>query len=245
METQSIIILLIVLVVIFYVYKKYFETETFMPMRDETKYLKDFNKYYHVGPVYQFSRKKPYTNCGYGAKNGEKVDISECIYNKKELKDEVEKIVKDTIKKEENVERFKSITDSKPTPASPEENAKLSDTEYQFGYYKIFNDLEEVNKNQYNQLNLPIGNYNTKTINLEGDAIGCKNYIGSPNTYYLKYIPPKFTSLNSIGNVQASNIIDYDTIARPVYENDDLTKGIIDKPAASNEVIEMKEEVKE
>ena len=110
METQSIIILLIVLVVIFYVYKKYFETETFMPMRDETKYLKDFNKYYHVGPVYQFSRKKPYTNCGYGAKNDGKVDISECIYNKKELKDEVEKIVKDTIKKEVNVEHFKSIS---------------------------------------------------------------------------------------------------------------------------------------
>lgn len=229
MKTQSIIILLIVLVVIFYIYKKYFETETFMPIRDETKYLKDFSKYYHVGPVYHFKYRKPDTKCGYGAKNGGKIDISECIYNKKE----------------ENVERFKSITDSKPTSASPEENAKLTDTEYQFGYYKIFNDLEEVNKNQYNQLNLPIGNYNTKTINLEGDAIGCKNYVGSPDTYYLKYIPPKFTSLNSIGSVQASNIVDYDTIARPVYENDDLTKGIVNKPAASNEVIEMKEEVKE
>lgn len=118
----------------------------------------------------------------------------------------------------------KMSTQTKTTQTSDIDASKLTNEELQFGYYKIFNDLEEVNKLMYNQLNLPIGNYNTKVINLQVDASGCSNCVGSPDTYYLKYSIPKFNSSGSINNILASNIGDYDNTSQIIYDNDNLLK---------------------
>ena len=118
----------------------------------------------------------------------------------------------------------KMSTQTKTTQTSDIDASKLTNEELQFGYYKIFNDLEEVNKLMYNQLNLPIGNYNTKVINLQADASGCSNCVGSPDTYYLKYAIPKFNSSGSINNILASNIGDYDNTSQITYDNDNLLR---------------------
>ena len=133
------------------------------------------------------------------------------------------------------IETFKSIPPTNTTKKI-DDNKQLTDEEYQFGYYKIFNDLEEVNKTQYNQLNLPIGNYNIATNKLLGDINGCGNCVGHPENYYLNYMPEQLQSLNSIGDIQGSNIADYDS-AKPVeYKNDNLTGDSTELlPKATNE----------
>ena len=127
-------------------------------------------------------------------------------------------------KQSNNQSNKMSTQTNKTTQTSNIDASKLTNEELQFGYYKIFNDLEEVNKLMYNQLNLPIGNYNTKVINLQADASGCSNCVGSPDTYYLKYAIPKFNSSGSINNILASNIDDYDNTTQITYENDNLLR---------------------
>lgn len=246
MKTKNIIILLIILIIVFYIYKNY--NEHFMPLTEESTNIKDYSKYGQVGKVYRPFIKKPYTECAYGAKSGEQINISECIENKKKLRQEISKMINDELKKKgfeyidstqiEKIETFKSIPPSDINNID-NNNKNLTPEEYQFGYYKIFNDLEEVNKNQYNQLNLPIGNYNTATDKLLGDVNGCGNCVGSPETYYLKYNPEQLKSLNSIANIQGSNISDYDSAKPVVYENDNLTGNKNELlPKATNETSE-------
>ncbi len=243
MKTKNIILLLIILIILFVIFKKY--NEHFMPVFEESSNIKNYSKYGQVGKVYIPYIKKPYADCAYGAKSGEQINISDCIENKKKLREEISKMVKDELKnkgieviepsKVTKIETFKSIPPTNTTKKI-DDNKQLTDEEYQFGYYKIFNDLEEVNKTQYNQLNLPIGNYNIATNKLLGDINGCGNCVGRPENYYLNYMPEQLQSLNSIGDIQGSNIADYDS-AKPVeYKNDNLTGDSTELlPKATNE----------
>ena len=230
METKQIILLILILILIYMCYRTFYKTENFMPYIQDSSYINNYsNKYLQVGPIYRSNFKKTYNECSYGTKRGKVNDISNCVIYKGDKKNDVKKEVKEEIGKQEN---FKSITENSNCPCC-ENKAGLSDLEYQFGYYKIFNDLEEVNKKQFNQLNLPVGNYNTKTDKLLGDVNGCDNCVGNPETYYLKYKPEQLTGDNKI---LASNISDYDTL-RPIdYTNDNLTGNIIEPPAASGEI---------
>ena len=366
MKPLTIILLLLIIIIVYYVYSN--DIETFIPSSNKTSLFNTFDSYQQLRPLYHPHIKRGYNTCSCGAKKGNKIDISNCIYNKNQLRNNMKNIllkkessqnkqmtenftsdvsqgddisidgsgtvinntinesnntskseisnvnissasllndVASNIKSSNNTSRSelsnvntssaslldnlasnikssnkkriikstndnvnnkspslissigsaisslgslitddnqtdnqsnkpsnnqstkqsnKMSTQTKTTQTSDIDASKLTNEELQFGYYKIFNDLEEVNKLMYNQLNLPIGNYNTKVINLQADASGCSNCVGSPDTYYLKYAIPKFNSSGSINNILASNIGDYDNTSQIIYDNDNLLK---------------------
>ncbi len=232
METKQIILLILILVLIYMCYRTFYKpenSENFLPYIQDSSYVKNYTKYRQVGPIYKSNFKKSYNECSYGTKRGRVNDISDCVIYKGDKKEDLKKEIKKEMKGQEN---FKIITENSNCKCC-ENKEGLSDLEYQFGYYKIFNDLEEVNKKQFNQLNLPVGNYNTKTDKLLGDVNGCDKCVGSPETYYLKYKPEQLKGDNKI---LASNISDYDALRPLDYVNDNLTGNVIEPPAASGEV---------
>lgn len=370
MKPLTIILLLLIIIIVYYVYSN--DIETFIPRFNKTSLFNTYDSYQQLRPLYHPHIKRGYNTCSCGAKKGNKVDISNCVYNKNQLRNNMKNILlkKESSQNKQTTENFTSdvsqnddisidgsgtvinnainesnntsgseisnvntssasllnniasnikssnntsgselsnvntssasllnniasnvkssnkkriikstndnvnnkspslissigsaisslgslITDdnqtnnqsnkltnnqsnnqstkqsnkmstqTKTTQTSDIDASKLTNEELQFGYYKIFNDLEEVNKLMYNQLNLPIGNYNTKVINLQADASGCSNCVGSPDTYYLKYAIPKFNSSGSINNILASNIGDYDNTSQITYDNDNLLR---------------------
>ena len=371
MKPLTIILLLLIIIIVYYVYSN--DIETFIPRFNKTSLFNTYDSYQQLRPLYHPHIKRGYNTCSCGAKKGNKVDISNCVYNKNQLRNNMKNILlkKESSQNKQTTENFTSdvsqnddisidgsgtvinnainesnntsgselsnvntssasllndvasnikssnntsgselsnvntssasllnniasnvkssnkkriikstndnvnnkspslissigsaisslgslITDdnqtnnqsnkltnnqsnnqsnkqsnkmstqtNKTTQTSNIDASKLTNEELQFGYYKIFNDLEEVNKLMYNQLNLPIGNYNTKVINLQADASGCSNCVGSPDTYYLKYAIPKFNSSGSINNILASNIGDYDNTSQITYDNDNLLR---------------------
>ena len=370
MKPLTIILLLLIIIIVYYVYSN--DIETFIPRFNKTSLFNTYDSYQQLRPIYHPHIKHEYNTCSCGAKKGNKVDISNCVYNKNQLRNNMKNILlkKESSQNKQTTENFTSdvsqnddisidgsgtvinnainesnntsgseisnvntssasllnniasnikssnntsgselsnvntssasllnniasnvkssnkkriikstndnvnnkspslissigsaisslgslITDdnqtnnqsnkltnnqsnnqstkqsnkmstqTKTTQTSDIDASKLTNEELQFGYYKIFNDLEEVNKLMYNQLNLPIGNYNTKVINLQADASGCSNCVGSPDTYYLKYAIPKFNSSGSINNILASNIGDYDNTSQITYDNDNLLR---------------------
>lgn len=239
MKTKQLILLILILILIYMCYRTFYnpeKSESFMPYIQDSSYVKNYTKYRQIGPIYKSNFKHSYNECSYGTKRGRVNDISDCVIYKEDKKEDVKKEVKKEMNKQEN---FKSITENLDCPCKATDNEGLTDLEYQFGYYKIFNDLEEVNKKQFNQLNLPVGNFNTKTDKLLGDVNGCENCVGSPETYYLKYKPEQLIGNNK---VLASNIAEYDALRPLDYANDNLTGNIIEPPAASGEV-DMNSEV--
>ncbi len=228
METKQLILLILILVLIYMCYRTFYKTENFMPYIQDSSLIRNYSKYKQVGPIYRSNFKKSYNECSYGTKRGRVNDISDCVIYKGDKKEDLKK----EIKQEKGQENFKTITENSDCKCC-ENEAGLSDLEYQFGYYKIFNDLEEVNKKQFNQLNLPVGNYNTKTDKLLGDVNGCDKCVGSPETYYLKYKPEQLKGNNT---VLASNISDVETLRSFDYMNDNLTGNVIESPEASGEV---------